>query len=380
MPFVKRKKQSIDYAPIKQTPFADYWAGEHAVTNDPNMGPWSPKDYEKYKYTTKAEWLKTHPEDWQLEDILTAPSAQKAFDELKQGLGAMAQAENPAWEMTKGMAAGVADLPSGIKQRWDNPVRFYGENPLSALTDILTALGITGAARIPKGLTGAERLIGGSTVESATAKALESPEAMFSRYNPGKVMGQKALPPASAETAYTDLQKTFEPRMQRADRLAVAQREQFVNQLLAKLKTEPPPRMLPPGKATPMGPTAESLRGKYSSSLPIDQSLLAGAEKEQFIKQLMDKLSAPEQRLLPETTGGTPRRAWESSQVMSRKYDPALSSTDQPIFDVEAASLDAAMKEVDNILGGTRTAYISKEARMKNVLDQIYELLGKKKP
>ena len=65
------KRQTIDFAPIKQTPFADYWAGEHAATNDPNLGPWTPEEYEKYKYTKTSDWLKEHPKDYQSSDLLS---------------------------------------------------------------------------------------------------------------------------------------------------------------------------------------------------------------------------------------------------------------------------------------------------------------------
>jgi len=408
------KKQTIDFAPIEQTPFKDYLMGEQMLVNDPKFGPWTPEEYEKYKYTKTSDWLKEHPEDWSksanyptdamgqmsagpkglyklatsMNEMATPawagqlienekPAVKQLIEQFKQGppeIPTTGEMLSSATSAPSRIAQLIADLAGGAYKGITKPAETFGPHPENVINLLLSTLPFA------KGLGAAPK----------ATPLLESPEAMYARYNrgarePAVGMGQKQLPPASAETIYTDLQRTFEPGMQRADRLAAAQKEQFVNQLMEKIKAQPPVRMLPPGKAIPMGPTAESLRGKFRPTnklgdmTDINQPLLAGAEKKQFIKQLMDKLSAPEQRLLPETTGGTPMRAWESSRVMGNKYDPTMSPTSQPVFNPEAASLDAALKEVDDILGGAKTTYISKEARMQKLLKQIFEMIGKNK-
>ncbi len=403
-------RRTIDYAPIKQTPFKDYLMGEQMLVNDPKFGPWTPEQYEKYKYTKTSDWLKEHPEDWkrgrqlQKGDPELGPWSPKVYEwftsnsemltpmwgkgladyaeqspmfgrygeaDMPKATGQMSDLLDPKNDpytnqmvsvlkgilgMVKNAPSSIASIPGGVKERMTDPGAVYGPHPEKLVNDLLLALGVRGAAKgIPTAAAG-RRALPGATAESVAAKALESPEAMFSRYNMGAEM--------------------------------------------------PVTKALPPGQAIPMGESAEALRGKYrptnkfEDATPIDQPVLGNAAKENFIRQLMDKLQdsmsggQPGVRgLLPESAGGTPIRAWESMQKMGRKYDPTMPQIKgketfkgkkygktmyEPGFDVEGAGLDAALKEVDDILGGARTATNVKELRMKALLKQIYEMLGKR--
>lgn len=136
----------------------DYLAGEHYVVNDPNLGPWTPEEYKKYKYTKKADWLKEHPEDWGAADLMTMDwykQLQENTEPLINLLQGMTHPETSAGRTAitgavKGLPRAVAGLPGAIKEQvtglWNNPARYYGEHPEASLYDLLAALGGAGAA------------------------------------------------------------------------------------------------------------------------------------------------------------------------------------------------------------------------------------------
>jgi hypothetical protein len=313
------QKPSIDLAPIKQTPFADYWAGEHAVTNDPNLGPWTPEQYEQNKNTTKSEWLKTHPEDWQPEDLFTSSWAGKLIENLKQELAPIAQAENPAWELAKGVPGAMASIPGNLVEQFKNPVRYYGEHPEASITDLLMLLGIGGAKG--KGMAPAGgRALGGSTVEGTVSKLLSDVSSAKPYSNkPGRYTPYKRQ--------YAGIGFSDEPKF-----TSVSQSEKWAD-VSPEQAASMSAKQLPSG-----GPYRMEPAGTYSGPSQLPKSYEGGAT------------------------------------VPPRMYD-----LNKEFFNPDAQSLDAALKEVDNILGGTKTAYISKEARMQKLLKQIYELMGKNK-